>query len=198
VTGAAPSPDRPPAGELDELTLRRAQRGDDDACRQLVERYQRPVFALLSRMLGPGQRAQVEDLAQETFLQLFRSLAGFSSLGPARLSTWILTVASRRAIDELRKRGRRGEPVAVEPERLVSPRRADETARRRAIAGALSRAVGALSPEQRAVFLLRDYHGLDYAEIARAVDIDLGTVKSRLSRARAALRRALEEVRDES
>jgi RNA polymerase sigma-70 factor (ECF subfamily) len=200
VTLAAPridsSSESSALAELDEVTLRRAQNSDDSACRALVVRYQRPVFALLFRMLGPGRGSMAEDLAQETFLEVFRSLRKFSPLGPARLSSWILTIASRRAIDELRKR-----PVATEPielgRNIVGDQRADEAAVRRAVAGAIQSAVAELSPEYRAAFLLREYHGLEYAEIARALDIDIGTVKSRLSRARAALRETLAEVRGE-
>jgi RNA polymerase sigma-70 factor (ECF subfamily) len=179
--------------ELDEVTLRRAQTGDDAACRALVARYQRPVFALLVRMLGPGKGSLAEDLAQETFLEGFRALARFSALGPARLSTWILTIATRRAIDTLRKRAVETEPLAVGAE-IAAPGSADEPAVRRAVAVAIQRAVADLSPQYRAAFLLREYHGLEYAEIARALDIDIGTVKSRLARARAALRSALAEV----
>jgi len=181
-------------GELDELTLRRAQRGDEDACRALVVRYQSAVFALLQRMLGAGKRALVEDVAQETFLHVFRSLARFSPLGAARLSTWILTIASRRAIDELRRTG----PVSVElSDDAPGPERTDLGARRRAIGAAIQQAVAELSPEYRAAFLLREYHELSYAEISHALGIAEGTVKSRLARARAALRSALAEVRDE-
>src|SRR5215213_1464126 len=92
--------------ELDEVTLARAQRGDRAAQAMLVERYQRPVFALLSRMVG-RERALVEDLAQETFLRVLRSLAGFTVNGPARLSTWIVTIATRLALDHLRRRAPR-------------------------------------------------------------------------------------------
>ena len=183
-----------PPAELDELTLRRAQRGEPAACRALVERYQRPVFALLHRMMGATRRDRVEDLAQETFLSVFRSLGQFAPLGPARLSSWILTIATRRAIDDLRK----GSEVSSElaEERLVSPVRADDRARRRDLGQRMERAVGELAPEYRAAFLLRELHGLEYAEIARALSIDLGTVKSRLARARAALRAALADLED--
>jgi RNA polymerase sigma-70 factor (ECF subfamily) len=180
--------------ELDEVSLRRAQRGEAAACRALVERYQRPVFGLLHRMLGPSRCDRVEDLAQDTFLHVFRALAGFAPLGPARLSTWILTIASRRAVDELRRDTRAAEvvvaglPGAEEP---VSPERADDGARRAALAARVEAAVAGLAPEYRAAFLLRAYHGLAYAEIARALEIDPGTVKSRLARARGELRRAL-------
>ena len=185
--------------ELDELTLRRAQRGEPAACRALVERYQRPVFALLHRMMGAARRDRVEDLAQETFLSVFRALGQFAPLGPARLSSWILTIASRRAIDELRRSGDgAAAPAALAGESdLVSPARADERARRRDLAQRVERAVGDLAPEFRAAFLLREIHGLEYAEIARALSIDLGTVKSRLARARAALRAALADLEED-
>ena len=174
------------------MTLRRAQRGDDDACRALVEMYQRPVFALLSRMLGSRRSAECEDLAQETFLQVFQSLARFSSLGPARLSTWILTIASRRAIDHMRRRRLSFEVLDPEME-LAAPAAADDALRQRAVATALQRAIADLPPEYRAAFLLREYHGMEYGEISHSLGIEIGTVKSRLSRARAAVRAALQE-----
>ncbi len=180
--------------ELDELTLRRAQRGEPAACRALVERYQRPVFALLHRMMGAARRDRVEDLAQETFLSVFRSLGQFAPLGPARLSSWILTIATRRAIDELRRSIEATAELAEE--RLVSPARADDRTRRRDLGQRVERAVGELPPDFRAAFLLREFFGLEYAEIARALSIDLGTVKSRLARARAALRAALADLED--
>jgi len=185
-------PTRPP-DELDELTLARAQRGDERARRALVERYQRPVFALLSRMLHGRAGPVVEDLAQETFLKVFRALPGFDRRGPARLSTWILTIAGRLAIDELRKKRPPSDPLdpASEPPGSAAT---DEASERQRLAALLRRAIDDLPPEYRAAFMLREYHELEYAEIADSLQIDLGTVKSRLSRARAALRRALEEV----
>jgi len=175
--------------ELDDLTLARAQRGEDAACRALVVRYQRPVFALLSRLAGRGR---VEDLAQETFLRVFRALPRFDRGGPARLSSWILTIATRLALDELRRTPRVEVPL---DDQQPGGARADETAERRALARDLQRAFARLAPDQRAVVLLREVHELDYEEIARALDLDLGTVKSRLSRARASLRLALGENR---
>ncbi len=179
--------------EIDEITLRRAASGDRAASRTLVERYQHRVFALASRMLAGRGRATVEDVAQDTFLGVFRKLPGFDHAGSARLSTWILTICARRAIAELRTQrpvpfGDRG------PEAPGGPRADEATSRRETIA-AIEVALADLSPELRAAFLLREYHGLEYAEIATSLDIDLGTVKSRLSRARAALRTSLAEVR---
>lgn len=182
--------------ELDEVTLARAKRGDSRARRDLVERYQVPVFALLSRMLRARDRALVEDLAQETFLRVFVALERFDTQGPARLSTWVLKIASNLAIDELRKR--RPETMAVDAQAIQIPAdaRADVQAERRLLAGLLARAVDELPPEFRAAFVLREVHQLEYAEIAGALELDLGTVKSRLSRARARLRVLLKEAYD--
>jgi len=182
--------------ELDELTLARARRGERAACVALVRRYEAPVFALLQRLLGRSGRAGlVEDLAQETFLRVFRALVRFASSGPAKLSTWILTIATRVGLDELRRHAPPTEALdAAGAAGVAAPERADDRAHRRAIGEEVARAAEALSPDLRATFLLRDVHELEYAEIAEATGADMGTVKSRLSRARAALRAALAEV----
>src|SRR5262245_40166269 len=176
--------------ELDNDVLAAAMRGDREASRRLVELYQARVFALASRMVAGRGRAVIEDIAQETFLQAFRRLASFDPRGPAKLSTWILTIAARRAIDELRKQ----RPVLVADLDATGGARADDRVVRRELVAAIEAALHELTPELRAAFLLREYHGLEYSEIARALDIDLGTVKSRLSRARVALRARLVEV----
>jgi RNA polymerase sigma-70 factor (ECF subfamily) len=181
--------------ELDELTIASAQRGVMRARRALVERYQRPVLALVSRMLrGYGDSGLVEDVAQETFLRVFRALPKFERDGPARLSTWILTIASHRTIDELRRRRLELHPLPASGPEPEARSRTDETIERRMLARVIDRAVEELAPEYKATFILREYNGLEYAEIADALEIDLGTVKSRLNRARRRLREALLEV----
>jgi RNA polymerase sigma-70 factor, ECF subfamily len=181
--------------ELDELTLARAQRGDRDARAVLIARYQRPVFALLSRMLS-RQRALVEDLAQETFLRVLRALPTFDARGPARLGTWILTIATRLVLDHFRRRPDHLldlQAAGAIPTALPRP---DQDVDRRALAVELVRAVEDLGAPFRAAFLLREVHGLSYEEIASALEIDIGTVKSRLARARRALQGALAEMHE--
>lgn len=181
--------------ELDALTLQRARRGDHAAFRKLVERYHRPTFALLWRMLEHSRSQQdIEDLVQETFLRVFRALERFDPDGGARLSTWILTIGTRLALNELR----RGNVVTL-PLRngdLPGHERADASLRRRRIRQAIRAALEQLSPQYRAVVVLREYHGFSYEAIADATGLELNTVKSRMARGRAALRAALEEVRD--
>ena len=184
---ATPELDR---AELDDLTLSRAQRGEEPAWRALVERYQRPVFALLSRMLSPvARRDLVEDLAQDTFVRAFRALPGFDRAAAGRLSSWLLTIATRLALDTLRQRRAPHEALRAAHVQVAATTRPD----RRLLAEILTRAVERLSPDHRAVILLREVHGLDYEEIAGALAISVGTVRSRLSRARAELRAALGE-----
>ena len=173
----------------DELTLRRAQRGDERAWRDLIGRFQRPVHALIWRMLAGRSRDRVEDLVQETFVRVLRALPGFEPGGAATLSTWILTIATRLALNELRR------PELARLAEADEPAGEGDVARRQ-LAAAIAKGVAALPPDQRAVIVLREFHGLDYAEIAAALELDLGTVKSRLSRARAALREALGGLHD--
>ena len=172
-----------PSEPLDEVTLRRAQRGDQRAWRDLVERFQRPVHALIWRLLAGRSRHRVEDLTQETFVRVLRALPRFDPAGPASLSTWILTIATRLTLNELR----RPEPTGLDDEPAAAER-TDADAERRRLGAAIANGVATLPDAQRAVLVLREYHDLDYAEIADVLELDVGTVKSRLSRARAALR----------
>jgi RNA polymerase sigma-70 factor (ECF subfamily) len=172
---------------LDELTFRRAQRGDEHAWRDLVAMYQQPIHALVWRLLVGRARHRVEDLVQETFVRVLRALPGFDLDGPATLQTWMLTIATRLALNELR----RDEPVSLDVE-PIAPARTDAELDRQRLGAAIAAGVASLAEGQRAVFVLREYHELDYAEIADILEVDLGTVKSRLARARAALRSHLD------
>ncbi|TPV94572.1 MAG: sigma-70 family RNA polymerase sigma factor [Myxococcales bacterium FL481] len=175
----------------------RAQRGERVAQRHLVRSHERRVFALLSRVLRRrSSRETVEDLAQETFLRVFRALGRFDCDGPAQFSTWVLRIASNLAIDELRRRQLQVTPLNEEVSNPAGSLSADTHAERRALATAVERAVADLSPPLRVAFVLRVYHDLEYAQIAETLDLDVGTVKSRLSRARAKLKQALAELRD--
>jgi RNA polymerase sigma-70 factor (ECF subfamily) len=192
----AVAPPPPAEPELDGVTLARAKAGDRKAQAAIVHRYERPVFSLLWRMIGPHP-AVVEDLTQETFLRVLRALERFEDDGRARMVTWVLSIASRLAIDHLRACKPRRD-VAIVPGALPAAMPTPEhEVSRRALGAALVDAVESLSPHFRAAFLLREVHGLSYDEIGLALDIDVGTVKSRLARARAALQAALVEMHDE-
>ncbi len=96
MTAEAPARRRVRPGELDDVTLRRAQAGDPAAFRALVERYQRPIWELCWRMAAPvGLADRADDLTQDAFVRVYRALPEFDPRGPARLSTWIFTIAAR-------------------------------------------------------------------------------------------------------
>jgi RNA polymerase sigma-70 factor, ECF subfamily len=181
------------AAEPDAALTGRVLLGDDEAAREIVRRYERPVFNLVVRMVQ--DRAAAEDLVQDAFIKVFRSLQTFDAR--LRFSAWILRIAHNTAIDHLRRHrpallpldaaGTDDEPPLADrlPDiRAVSPERAAERA---GLAQALDSALDRLRPEYRAVIVLRYQEDLEYDEIARVLDLPLGTVKTFLHRGRRAL-----------
>jgi RNA polymerase sigma-70 factor (ECF subfamily) len=148
------------------------------------------VFALLSRMLKSGP--EVEDLAQDTFVRAFRAFPSFDPNGPAKPSTWLLTIAVRLALDLLKKRKL---TVVEVDENVASTSTPETTLEQRQLGDALGVAAMALPDDQRAVLVLSDVHGLSHAEIAAALEIPENTVKTRLFRAREKMRAAMSEWR---
>jgi RNA polymerase sigma-70 factor (ECF subfamily) len=189
-----PTKDDASPRELDAAALARCKAGDPMAFRAFVLRYERPVFALLSRMLGRGPH--IEDLAQETFLRAFRALPDFDAEHGARASTWLLTIATRLALDA---RKRKTIPsVPLDEVRPVQGSATPEGELGRARMGrAIVEGVSALSDDQRAAFVLAEFHGLSLAEIARAVGVSENTIKTRLFRAREHMRERLAAWREE-
>lgn len=182
-TAARSSPAR---AELDDLALRRAQQGERAALQQLVERYQPVVHALVWRMACAQGESHVADLVQDSLVRVLQNVARFDPAGPARLSTWILTITTRVVLNDRRREMPRD--AKLEPAAYVDPATAVAELE---LGTAIAKAVVELPEAQRIAFVLREYHDLDYSEIATAVEADVGTVKSRLSRARAAVRDTL-------
>ena len=201
--GAAPGPVllRDASGEaaagLERTLVRRARQGDAAAFEQLVAPLLPPAFQLAVRLVGDRQLA--EDVAQEALLKAFTAIRQFR--GESRFATWVFRIVHNASTDALRYRGRRPQrslsapgDAPEAPERDVpdsAPGPEEVVLERQGRAGLLA-AVAALSPDYRAVVLLRDVQGLSYEEVAAITGQNLGTVKSRLHRARAALRAALE------
>jgi RNA polymerase sigma-70 factor (ECF subfamily) len=175
------------ADELDRATLTRCRRGDAQAFRALVEHYQDRVFGLCVALAG----SDGEDLTQETFVRVFGAIGSFDPDGPARLGAWILTIARRLCTDRARTLGRRPtmalDLVPLHDRSLGADVQLDGARRARA----LHQAIAALPEEQRAVVALQLWDGLEYEEIAAIERVPVGTVRSRLARAKDALKRAL-------
>lgn len=180
-----------------------ATRGREPAFRELLARYERPVFSLVYRMVR--DRALAEDLAQEAFVRAFQAIARYDPT--YRFSSWILRIANNHAIDHLRKRrvptvSIDGSPYADRPAdgdrttlSLASPEESPaEYVEHKELGGRIERAIGRLRPEYRAVVLLRHVEGHAYEEIAEILGIPLGTVKTHLHRARSELKQTLADV----
>lgn len=170
--------------------LDRLRAGDDRAFEELVRTYQHRVFGVALRMLGNA--AEAEEIAQEAFLRAHRSLGGFR--GEAKLSTWLYAIASRLCLNRLasgeRHRVNAGEETLMRlPSADTGAADALERGERDA---ALQQAIASLPEERRIVVVLRDVEGLSYDEIAQALDLEPGTVRSRLHRARLDLKDKLE------
>lgn len=177
-----------------EELVRAAAKGNTLAFEELVRLHEKKVYALALRMCGNSEDAA--DVAQEAFLSAWRGLPSFR--GEAGFSTWLYRLTSNAAIDQLRKGKRQREEASLDdgdlpldvPDRQPGPQEAAESAElQRAVADGLRE----LSEDHRQILLLREYQGLSYDEIAQALEVDLGTVKSRISRARRALRKILLE-----
>jgi len=192
---------------LERGLVEQCRRGDPYAFARLVALHEGMVFNLAARLLGETEEAR--DVAQEVFLQVFRTLGRFE--GRSTLKTWIYRIVVNQCRNRQRwwrrRRKDRSCPIdALTPAdearlaeagtRMEGP---DERLERRERARAVQSALARLSFEHRAVLLLREVEGLSCEEIAGTLSLPEGTVKSRLSRAREALRRALprggEEVR---
>ena len=170
--------------------LDRLRAGDARAFEELVASHQHRVFGVALRMLGGA--AEAEEVAQEAFLRAHRSLGEFR--GDAKLSTWLYTIVSRLCLNRLasgdRRAVRHGEEVLL---RVADQGAGPEVhAERGELEGALHRAIAELPEERRVVIVLRDLEGLSYEEIALALGLELGTVRSRLHRARMDLKDKLE------
>jgi RNA polymerase sigma-70 factor (ECF subfamily) len=170
-----------------------------------VRRYERPIFSLIYRIVR--DRALAEDLAQETFIKV---LNGIKSYNPEyKFSSWIFKIANNAAIDQLRRKSLDtlsldGAPSAATPEemsatalQLGTPGESPlDEVEARELGGAIERAIARLRPEYRACILLRHIEGYSYEEIAEALDLPLGTVKTYIHRARNELRGYLTDLKE--
>ena len=170
------------------LLISRARGGDREAFGALVEQYRDNVYRLAYRMCGNAYDA--DEAAQEAFVAAWRALPNFR--GDAKFSTWLYRLTTNAAIDVMRREKRHqtvgdGEMIEVADD-ADSPQ---ETVERTEQQEAVQKALATLSEEYREVLLLRYMEELDYAEIAEVLQLPSGTVKSRINRAKAALKTAL-------
>jgi len=186
--------------ETDEASLiASAQRGNLDAFNELVLAYQDRVYNLAYRIMGDP--ASASDATQEAFISAFENIKGFRGKYPSSFKSWLMRIVSNACYDELRRRKRQPatsiEDFEIDEEAnpaLISETEGpEEIAERGAMVRAIEAGIETLPPEQRVTLVLADVQGFSYEEVAEATDAPLGTVKSRLARARAKLRDHLRE-----
>jgi RNA polymerase sigma-70 factor, ECF subfamily len=166
-------------------TIQRVLAGDVESFRCLVERYQRPLLTMVRNLTPPT--TDHEGVAQEVFLAAFRYLTSFDPVRSA-FSTWLFTIARNRCRNEL---ARRRPVVGTELPDVVDLRSPERAASEAELFRRLDAALDALPFEQRSAFVLAHLQGLSYEEVGRIEGVGMGTVKSRIARAREKLRSLL-------
>jgi len=186
--------------------VRLCLKGNERAARELVSRFERPVFSIIYRIVHDRELA--EDLSQETFVRTFNNLHRYDR--SYRFSSWLFKIAYNLTVDHLRRKRIRtvsmhGAPDAVTADSLdatsfdvpSTTERTDVRVESVELAGEMEAAIALLRPEYRTAVLLRHVEGRPYEEIARIMDIPLGTVKTYIFRARRELRASLEHLMDD-
>ena len=183
----------------EEALIKKAQKGDVTAFNRLVLHYQEAVYNVAYRIMGEPQSA--EDATQEAFISAYHALNSFRG---GSFKSWLMRIATNACYDELRRRKRRPQTsldkLTDENESFVYLRSADDSPevaqQRLEVMHAIEDCLRALPDDQRITAVLCDVEGYDYQEIAGITGVSLGTVKSRMSRARARLRECLQEVKE--
>lgn len=175
---------------VDDIQLKRALKGDGQAMDAVISACMRPVYNICLRVLGNAQDA--EDAAQEALLKIFKGLAAFR--GDSEFSSWVYRIATNASLDCARRRsnGAVGLEDAAAQEIQDAAKGPGELFADAALAEEINECLHALDFNHREVLLLREYGGYSYQEIADRLGLEVGTVKSRIARARAALRAELE------
>jgi RNA polymerase sigma-70 factor (ECF subfamily) len=189
----------------DQEVVLLARGGQERAYRELVRRYERPIFSLLYRMVRDRELA--EDLSQETFVKALNAIESYRP--EYKFSSWLFQIANNAALDHLRRReldtlSLEGSPHAVTPDAMEATAlqigdRAENPlviVEAKELGGEIERAIAQLRPEYRACILLRHVDGRAYEEIAEMLDLPLGTVKTYIHRARNELRRLLAHLKE--
>lgn len=190
--------------EADQILVEQAQRGDKRAFELLVAKYQRKIFRLLSRLIRDS--AEIEDVAQEAFIKAYRALPNFR--GESAFYTWLYRIAINTAKNYLVAQGRRA-PTTTETEideaenfdegdQLRDVNTPDSMLLSKQVGEAVNRAIEKLPEDLRTAIVLRELEGLSYEEIAETMNCPIGTVRSRIFRAREAIAEELRPLLDTS
>jgi RNA polymerase sigma-70 factor (ECF subfamily) len=188
--------------DIDQQLVERVQRGDKAAFDLLVVKYQRKIFRLLSRLIR--DTAEIEDVAQEAFVKAYRALPNFR--GDSAFYTWLYRIAINTAKNYLVSQGRRAPTSTAadiedaetfdDGDHLRDLNTPDSMLVTKQVAEAVNRAIDQLPEDLRTAIVLRELEGLSYEEIAESMQCPIGTVRSRIFRAREAIALELRPILD--
>lgn len=186
---STPSLSGPSVANEDSPLVALAQRGDMAAFEALVRKYRNQVYALSFHFVR--DREEAWDISQEVFIKAYRSLGGFR--GDASFKSWLMRITANQCKDKLKRR--RLDVVSLDEtlqtDGEAGPAGTRQQAESNELGRAIEAAVASLPAKHRMAFVLREYQGLSYEEMAKAMDCNLGTVMSRLHHARKKLQHAL-------
>jgi len=183
--------------DSDDYLIKRAKKGDSRAFDKLIVRYQKKIYYMAIKMVMNHQDA--DDVTQETFIKAYKNLHTFKE--GYKFYVWLYRIATNTAINLIKKRKYVGNSLdsLIENNGYVLPE--TETPYRsfeeNELKGLVKTALNNISPEARAVFLLRTSEGMSYQEIADILDISIGTVMSRLNRTREKLKKSLKKAHEQ-
>ena len=171
--------------------IRQVVEGDIESFRLIVERYERPIARMIRNIIN--NRESCEDIAQDVFFTAYRELASFDPVR-GNFSTWLFTIARNKSINALRKK----RPLSMSelPQRSDRHNPSDELAERE-LFDKLDAGLEALPSAQKRAFVLAEFEELSYEDIAQIEGVRIGTVKSRINRAKKELAKVLKEIRYE-
>lgn len=188
----------------DQQVVELARQGREPAYRELIGRYQRPVFSLIYRLVRDREKS--EDLAQETFIKVLNAIERYDP--SYKFSSWIFKIAHNTALDHLRRKepetlSLEGSPHALTEAEIeastITPESGDENPEQytasKELGAVIEKAIGTLRPEYRTAIILCHVEGRPYEEIAEVMGVPLGTVKTYIHRARNELKKQLEHLR---
>jgi RNA polymerase sigma-70 factor (ECF subfamily) len=187
----------------EKMLIDRCKNGDIYAFEELIENHQKKVYNIAFRMVGNEQDAY--DIVQEVFIKVFKSINKFK--GDSAFSTWLYRITTNVCIDEIRKRKKAklislDAPLSIQGDEVkleIPDNKAQESfeeAERKEVREEIIKAINELNESHKAIIILRDINGYSYDEIANILECSLGTVKSRINRARGALKKIIVQKKE--
>ena len=175
----------------EEQMIQDVLNGKTDSFRWIIDRYQRPVFQMVSNLVF--DRHAAEDITQEVFMAVYQKLSMFDPIR-CRFSTWLFTIARNKSINYLRKKR---PTVSMETQEITSSVNPDDPADKEEFYQQMDDALNQLPPRQKRAFMLAEFENLPYDQIAQIECVSIGTVRSRIHRAKKKLQNTLKQISGE-